>query len=112
MATWADVRVLALALPEAAESTSYRKLAFKVRGTSFAWESPHEAGALAVKVDADEKELLLAANPAAYWSTPHYEGYAIVLVRLEALDLTELRERITDSWLLAAPAKLAATLEL
>jgi hypothetical protein len=45
VATWADVKQLALALPEAEESTTYRKPAFKVAGKVFAWESPHEHGA-------------------------------------------------------------------
>ena len=110
MATWEDVRTLALELPEAEESTSYRKLAFKVRGKAFAWESPHEHGALVVRVDPGERPFLLGANAAAYFVTPHYEAHPMLLVHLEPIDSNELGERIEDSWLLSAPPKLAATL--
>ncbi len=111
MATWDDVRATALALPEAEEGTSYGKPAFKVRKKTFAWESPHEHGALVVKVDPDERSLLIESNPAAYFVTPHYNGYPMLLIHLEQLERDELRERIEDSWLLAAPPKLAAMLE-
>jgi len=111
VATWEDVRAVALALPEAEEGTSYGEVAFKVRRKLFAWESPHEQGKLVVKVDPDERALLVESNPAAYFVTPHYASYPMLLIDLEELPLEELRERIEDSWLLAAPPKLAATLE-
>lgn len=111
MASWDDVRELALGLPEAEESTSYGEVAFKVRKKTFAWESPHERGKLVVKVDPAERPLLVESNPAAYFVTPHYQSYAMLLVNLESIEADELRERIEDSWLLAAPPKLAATLE-
>ena len=110
MATWEDVRAAALALPEVEESTSYGKTAFKVRMKSFAWESPHEHGALVVKVDPDERPLLVESNPAAYYVTPHYNGYPMLLVNLDVIAQGELAERIEDSWLLAAPPKLHALL--
>ncbi|MCP9485122.1 MAG: MmcQ/YjbR family DNA-binding protein [Gaiellaceae bacterium MAG52_C11] len=110
MATWEDVRALALALPETEESTSYGKLAFKVRRKTFAWESPHEHGKLVVNVDPDERPLLVESNPAAYFVTSHYQGYPMLLIHLEQVRRAELRERIEDAWLLAAPPKLASTL--
>jgi len=110
VATWDDVRATALALPEAEEGTSYGKPAFKVRKKSFAWESPHEYGALVVRVDPDERPLLVESNPAAYYVTPHYDGYPMLLVNLDAIATGELCERIEDSWLLVAPPKLGATL--
>jgi len=109
--TWDDVRAVALALPEVEESTAFGKLAFKVRRKLFAWESPHEHGKLVVKVDPDERALLVESNPDAYFVTPHYENYPMRLVHFERLGQDELRERIEDSWLLAAPPQLAATLE-
>ena len=107
MATWEDVRRLALALPEAEESTTYRKPAFKVAGKIFAWESPHVRGALALNCDPDERPLMIETNPEMFFATPHYEGYPIVLVHLEEADAKELAERIEESWLIAAPKKLA-----
>lgn len=111
MADWEDVRTISLSLPEVEERTSYGKLAFKVRKKTFAWESPHERGKLVVKVDPDERPLLIESNTAAYFVTPHYASYPMLLIHLEELAQDELRERIEDSWLLAAPPKLAATLE-
>jgi hypothetical protein len=107
MATWDDVRTLALALPEAEESTSYRKPAFKVAGKNFAWESPHVHGALALNCDPGERPLMIEAHPAMFFATPHYDGYPIVLVHLEHADAEELADRIEDSWMLTAPKKLA-----
>ena len=57
-----------------------------------------------------EKEALLAANPEAYYTTPHYDGYPAILVNLAAADLAELRELITESWRIKAPVKLRGSL--
>jgi hypothetical protein len=64
--------------------------------------SPHEKGALVTRVDPDELPFLLAAQPELYFTTPHYEGYPMVLIRLEAARVTDLRERMSDSWELAS----------
>ena len=107
MATWDGVRRLALALPDAEESTTYKKLAFKVAGKNFAWESPHVRGALALNCDAGELPLMIEARPEMFFTTAHYDGYPIVLVRLKTADAGELSERIEESWLIAAPTSLA-----
>jgi len=106
VATWEDVRDLALALPEAEESTSFRKPAYKVAGKAFAWESPHERGALVLRCDALELPFILASNPDAFYVTPHYDGYPMVLVRLEAIDREVLAGRLEDSWAIGAPKRL------
>ena len=107
MATWRDVCELAASLPGVEEGTSYRKPALKVRGKVFAWMSPH-ADALGLRIDPDERPLLLASRPDLYYVIPHYAESAIVLVRLDAVtDLAELGERIEESWLFAAPNALA-----
>ena len=108
MASWDDIRALALALPEVEESTSWGKLAFRVRGKWFAGESPHEEGALVLRCDGDERPLMLAARPDLYWTTPHYRDPRYVLVRVEAIDRDELAERLADAWALAAPKSLRA----
>ena len=61
MATWEDVRQLALSLAEVEEGTTYRKPAFRVAGKAFAWESPHERRALVLRCDPDERPLMIAA---------------------------------------------------
>ncbi len=107
VATWHDVCTLAAGLPEVEEGTTYRKPALKVRGKAFAWMSPH-ADALALRVDPGERPLMLESQPDVYYVIPHYAEHAIVLVRLDAVtDLDDLRDRIEESWLLAAPPALA-----
>jgi len=102
MAIWKDVQRLAREFPDTEESTVYRMPAFKVRGKSFAWMSPHEEGALVTRADPDELPLLLASRPELYFTTPHYEGHPMVLIRLEAAGDEELRERMQDSFDLAS----------
>ena len=107
MADWETVRSLALRLPEAEEIAGSRP-SFRVRGKLFAWMSrERDGGGLAVRVDRDEKYLLLQSSPEVYFSSPHYEGYPAVQIRLELIDAEELRERIEDAWLIQAPKRLA-----
>ena len=107
MADWATVRELALAFPEVEEDTTHSHPAFRVRRKLFIWMSPREQGALCVRVDPDEKQFLLASDPDTYFSTPHYEGYPAVLIRLERIERDQLAERIEDAWLLRAPKRVA-----
>jgi hypothetical protein len=105
---WETIRQIALSLPEAEEVPGDRP-SFRVRGKLFAWKSRDRDGAtLAVRVDRDEKQLMLDARPDLYFETPHYAGYPGVLVRLDAIDEKELRERLEDAWLIQAPKKLGA----
>jgi hypothetical protein len=63
--------------------------------------------AVVVWVDSlEEKQALLASDPVTFFTTPHYDGHPILLVRLEAVDVEELRELIEDSWRLRAPRSL------
>jgi hypothetical protein len=108
MITWDDVLALGRELPETEESTSYGRPSLKVRGKSFVTirERPD---ALVVRCDGDEKPLLLEARPDLVFTTPHYDGYPYLLVRLDA-PLDDVRELVVDSWLLLAPKKLAKEL--
>lgn len=122
MAALDDVRVLALALPEVVESTSYGWVAWKVHGKTFVWERPLRprdiadlealgervpTGELAgVRVPAMDKEAVLATVPAAF-DIPHFRGFPAVLVELDRIDVEELRELVTDGWVLQAPKRLA-----
>lgn len=107
MATWRTVRSIALSLPEAEEIPGDRPQ-FRVRGKLFAWRSrDRDGGTLAIRVDRDEKAMMLESRPDLYFETPHYNGYPGVLVHLNAIDREELRERIEDAWLIQAPKKLA-----
>jgi len=106
VADWETVRELGLAFPEVEESTSYGQLGLRVRRKLFAWMSPSEVGALCVRVDPDERELLLESNPNAYFTTPHYANYRAVLIRFQHVTGEELAERIEDAWLLRAPKRV------
>ena len=108
MADWETVREIALSLPEAVDASGERP-AFRVRGKLFAWKSrDRDGGELAVRVDPDEKPLILESNPEVYFETPHYRGYPAVLIRLEHIDHEELVERIEDAWLTRVPKRVAA----
>src|SRR5262245_11198273 len=99
MATWDDVRRLALALPEAEENADRDGLpAWSVRSKGFAWERPLRKSDLAalgdaaptgailcVRVPMTEKEALVASEPDVYFTTPHFNGFPAVLVRLDAI---------------------------
>jgi hypothetical protein len=107
VATWADVSELGRRLPEVEEGTSYGRPALRVRRRLFAWMSPH-ADALVLRVDPGERPLLLETQPDVFGLIPHYaDSPALVLVRLEAIGAGDLRERVAESWLLAAPPALA-----
>ncbi len=107
MATWDEVRKLALALPEAEESTTHGNPAFKISGKTFAWESTHAPGALALRCDIGERPLMIEENRELFFVIPHFEDYSAVLVRFEHADAEELADRIEESWLLVAPKRLA-----
>jgi hypothetical protein len=63
--------------------------------------------ALVVWVESvDEKQALIESEPAKFFTVPHYDGHPVLLVRLEAVDVDEAAELITDSWRLRAPREL------
>jgi hypothetical protein len=109
MVDWETVRTLALALPEVeVDETSDGRPRFRIRGKAFAWMArERDGGGLAVRVDREEKHLILEASPDVYFSSPHYDGYPGVLIRLEKIEADELAERLEDAWLIQAPKRLA-----
>lgn len=121
VATWDDVRALALALPETDESPSYGGLpAWRVKGRSFVWERPLGRADLAALgdrapagpvlgvhvADVGVKDALVADEPAVFFTTPHFDGYAAVLVQLDRVAVDELTEIMREAWLLRAPRRL------
>ena len=121
MATWQDVRRLALALPGASERLSREKRQWRVKDRLFVWERPLrekevvELGAaapdgpvLGARVEhLVAKQALLEDDPSVYFTTSHFANTAAVLVRLERIALAELEEVITEAWLVRAPKRLA-----
>ena len=123
MLTLDDVAALAAALPEVAEAERHGNRAWNVAGKVFAWERPFSkadikrfgdetppAGQiLAISVaDLGEKEAVLAANPRAFFTIPHFDGYSAVLVHLPKATKKAVREALLDGWLSCAPVKLVA----
>jgi hypothetical protein len=110
MIGWRDVVALARDLPEIEESTSYGRPALKVRGR-FVAALRTDPDALVVRCDLEEKPLLLEARSDVLFETPHYHGWGYMLVKLDATR-DDVREFLTDSWLLAAPKRLAQSISL
>jgi hypothetical protein len=121
VATWDDVDKLALALPETSADASRGLRHWNVRGKGFVWERPLRRSDLEALGDAAPdgpilgahvehliaKEALLADDPNVYFTTPHFDGYAAVLARLEAIPVDELEELVTEAWLTRAPKRVA-----
>src|SRR5919112_4775198 len=121
MATWDDVRRLALAMPEAEERVSRDMRQWRVKEKLFVWERPLRRSDLEALGDAAPdgpilgarvehlvaKEALLADDPDVFFTTPHFDGYPAVLVRLDKISAAELEELVTEAWLARAPARLA-----
>lgn len=111
MSTEADVRRICLALPEVAEKPWGGFPGFRVRDRLFARIRADPDALVVWRPDVAEKEALIALAPDRYFQIPHYHGHPAVLVRLEGLEVDELAEVLTDSWLLRAPAKLLRTFD-
>jgi hypothetical protein len=107
VADWTTVCELALALPDVVEVQGQRP-SLQVHGKSFAWIArERDGGGLAVRVEREEKELILDANPDVYFTSPHYRGFPAVQIKLDKIDRDELAQRIEDAWLIQAPKRLA-----
>ena len=121
MATFDDVAVLAAELPGSTEDERHGNRTWFVAGRAFAWErpfskadirrfgeqAPPDGPILAVRVeDLGEKEAVLAAEPTAFFTIPHFDGYSAVLIQLRKVSANALREAIVDGWLACAPRNL------
>ena len=106
MASWDDVVAIGTALPEVEESTWFRTPALKVRGKSFCRMKEDGETLVIQVVDLEDKEALLRSEPEVFFTTPHYDGHAYVLVHLDRIGREQLAELVEDAWRLRAPPSL------
>jgi hypothetical protein len=121
MATWEDVCRIALALPETDERLSRDLRQWRVKDKLFVWERPlrpkeiealgeaaPDGPILGARVEhLVAKEALLADDPRVFFTTPHFDGYAAILVRLDRIAVENLEEVVTEAWLARAPTQLS-----
>ena len=120
MASWDDVARIVGELPLTSEQSARD---FRVGKKLLAWErplrpsdrealvregsDPPEGDILGVRVsDEGVKFALVADEPRVYFTTPHFDGYPAVLVKLAEIEVCDLEELITEAWLTQAPKKL------
>jgi hypothetical protein len=121
VASWDDVRRIALDLPQTSEVSSRGLLTWRVRDKGFVWERPlRPADLRALGADAPKgpilgarvehlvaKEALLANDEGLFFTTPHFDGFPAVLVRLDEIGVEDLEEVIVEAWLARAPKRVA-----
>jgi hypothetical protein len=115
-----DVRRLALALPHVAEIDS-DGFDFRVAGKGFVWSYPERTPgkprlirtdvAVLFVGDEAEKQALLLGEPDVFFTTPSYDGLALVMLRLAEVKVERLRELVTDAWRMRAPDALVSDLD-
>jgi hypothetical protein len=120
MADADDVRRLALALPHVVEIES-DGFDFRVGNKGFVWSYPERLPgkprvlrtdiAVLYVGDEAEKQALLLGEPDLFFTNPGYDGFPLVMLWLERVDVDRLRELVTDAWHMRAPADLAADLD-
>ena len=120
MTVWDEVRRIALGLPETSERVSRDLKQWRVKDKLFVWERPlRRADLEALGDEAPDgpilgayvehlvaKEALLADESGVFFTTPHFDGYPMVLVPLDQIGPDDLREVIVEAWLVRAPKRL------
>ena len=119
MADADDVRRLALGLPHV-EEIDCDGFDFRVDGKGFVWSYPErkpgQGRVLRTDVavlyvgDEAEKQALLLGEPDLFFTTPGYDGWPLVMLRLDSVGAERLAELVTDAWRMRAPEELAVGL--
>lgn len=118
MVTLDDAVRMVTAMPEVSEGTRFHSRTWFVAGKAFAWERPFSkadikrfgdatppAGPILALVtsDLEDKEAVLATGTKGFFTIPHFDGFAAILVQLDIVTKKPLREAIEDAWLTCAP---------
>jgi hypothetical protein len=102
-----DVRRIAAKLPGTYEQASFGgRPSWRTKPRMFAWIREHPEALVVWVSSEEEKAAMIASEPGRFFTTPHYDGTPILLVRLEAVDVIEANELVTESWRLRAPRTL------
>ena len=119
MADSDDVRDLAMALPLVAEIES-EGFDFRVAGKGFVWSYPERQPGRSRVIRSDiavlyvgdetEKQALLLGEPDLFFTAPGYDGWPLVMLRLDQVDVDRLRELVTDAWRMRVPEPLQSGL--
>jgi len=111
MAGWDDVIAIGERFPGVEVSTSYGRPALKVAG-KFMCAIRENPDAFVFRVlDVPDQQALVQGSPDVFFTTPHYDGWPYVLVRLDAVSLEQLAELVEDAWRIRASKKLVAQYE-
>ena len=106
MPTWEDVEAIGLRYPGVEPTTWFGTPSLKVAGKGMC-RLRTDPDALVIRVlDLGDREALLKGQPDVFFTTPHYDGYPYVLVRLEEVDEAQLEELVEDAWRIRAPKRL------
>jgi len=115
-----DVCRLALALPHVEEIES-DGFDFRVGGKGFVWSYPERLPGKPRRIRTDiavlyvgdeaEKQALLLGEPGTFFTTPEYDGWPLVMLRLDEVDTRRLSELVTDAWRMRAPQSIAGELD-
>jgi hypothetical protein len=108
--TGKDFRKIALALPEAEERETWGHPTFRVREKMLAAMATDGTSA-SIKATKEAQAALVGSEPGTF-SIPAYVGHhGWVGVTLAKVDPDELRELITEAWLMTVPKRLARELD-
>ncbi|MEI5585436.1 MULTISPECIES: MmcQ/YjbR family DNA-binding protein [unclassified Agromyces] len=121
MVGWDEVRELALSFPDTSEHVSWGAAHWRVHGRGFVWERPlrkadlaflgiveQEGPVLGVRVEDEAvKSALVEEDPMVFFTTPHFDGFPAVLVRLDRVSRRRLEELAAEAFLAVAPKRLA-----
>src|SRR5437764_78643 len=118
MADADDVRELALSLPHVEEIDS-EGFDFRVGGKGFVWSYPERRPGKPRRIRTDiavlyvgdeaEKQALLLGEPDVFFTTPGYDGWPLVMLRLDKVDVDRLTDLVTDAWRMRIPDELAGS---